>query len=139
MEKFLVYGQDIHGKTLSLTLPSAKHYSEVKSTQEFGDNDFKGLNKVFLKAIKTHENLGPRANHLWPGSLKLANTMSEFLSKHPFPLAQGPVKLPVDCLIDKEKTVCEVIKEMTIFGNNLSLVLSDALFKDKYIQTDVSI
>ena len=46
--------------------------------------------------------------------------MSEFLSKHPFPLAQGPVKLPVDCLIDEEKAVADVIKEMTFFGNNLN-------------------
>ena len=119
MEKFLVYGQDSLGKTLSLTLPSAKHYLEVKSTEEFGDKDYKALNMVLLEAIKTHDNLGPRANHLWPGSVKLANTMSEFLSKHPFPLAQGPVKLPVDCLIDEEKAVADVIKEMTFFGNNL--------------------
>ena len=63
---------------------------------------------------------GVRANHqgLTNKGLHSAGLMKKILAKHPYPLAQGPVRLPLDCATEEYKSIGEVIKEKTVFGHS---------------------
>ena len=117
METFLVFGQDALNKTFSLNLPSAKHFEKIPNTEEHAGNDFDSLKLVFKKVIKRQNNFEERAYHLSTGSSMLTNELVQCQLKHPFPVAQGPVMLPVYCSTEEEKTVEDIIKEITFFGN----------------------
>ena len=129
MEKFLIYGQDALKNTLSLLLPSTKHFEKATNTKELGVSDYESLKTVFNEAIERRNNFGLRANHLSAGTSRLTNALVQFLSKHPFPVAQGPVKFPIDCFTEEEKTVGEIMKEMTFFGNYFKLLIRNAEIK----------
>ena len=117
METFLVFGQDALNKAFSLNLPSAKHFEKIPNTEEHAGNDFDNLKLVFKKAIERQNNFEERAYHLSTGSSMLTNELVQCQLKHPFHVAQGPVMLPVYCSTEEEKTVEDIIKEMTFFGN----------------------
>ena len=127
MEKFLVYGQGKVNQMLRLKLPSAKHFDEAKKdAKKVGDESAACLETVIFKAIKRQEDFGVSAHHQCLfGEKRLA--FHNFLSKHPFPVSQGPVKLPLDCQTEEYKTSEEVMNEKTVFHHEDDQVCAEWL------------
>ena len=113
---------------VTLKLPPAKHFGEFKNKEEGEDENAACLEMVFIKAIELQKDFGVSANHQGlRGSTKHARALSSFLSKHPFPFAQGPVKLPIDCKTEEYKTIGEVITEKTVFEHEDNQVCAEWL------------
>ena len=113
---------------VTLKLPPAKHFGEFKNKEEGEDENAACLEMVFIKAIELQKDFGVSANHQGLlGSTKHARALSSFLSKHPFPFAQGPVKLPIDCKTEEYKTIGEVITEKTVFEHEDNQVCAEWL------------
>ena len=128
METFLVHGLTKVKQRVTLKLPPAKHFGEFKNEEEGEDENAACLEMVFINAIERQKDFGVSANHFGLlGSTKHARALSSFLSKHPFPFAQGPVKLPIDCKTEEYKTIGEVITEKTVFEHEDNQVCAEWL------------
>jgi hypothetical protein len=140
MEKFLArniiagHSQIVGIKTVHLNLPNAKHY-EVHAAKN--GEDVLHMETLLEGACrrKTSE-----VHHTSPYVMSLAllvgngqaghvpRTLQHILSKHQYPLSQGPVLLPIDCFSTEDKyesdpipkSVTEVLTTKTVFSHNVS-------------------
>ena len=73
--------------------------------------------QVDLMIIKAAYSKKYNDKHNNPCSVKnykiqdLQRTVQHILTKHPHPLAQDPVVLPIDCIIEEVKTVEKVLRD----------------------------
>ena len=121
MEKYLIAGksQDVT-KIAFLTFPAAKHY-EVHAIKNGEPNlDVETLLGIAVSRKKSD------IFHIYPekaGKVALPRTLQHVLTRYPYPLSQGPVVLPTDCLTTENyendpficKTVSEVLTAQTVF------------------------
>ena len=130
MAKFQVAGQslDLHRRA-TLTLPASKHYmvQAVKSGEKV--LEVESLLEMAIKRKKSETfHSFPR---IWKDErfLDLPRTLQHVLSRYPYPLSQGPVVLPTDCLTTDQKnfeatpipkSVSEVLTAKTVFGHTSS-------------------
>ena len=140
MEKFLArniiagHSQIVGIKKVHLNLPNAKHF-EVHAAKN--GEDVLHMETLLEGACrrKTSE-----VHHTSPYVMSLAllvgngqaghvpRTLQHILSKHQYPLSQGPVLLPNDCFSTEEKyesepipkSVTEVLTTKTVFSHNVS-------------------
>jgi hypothetical protein len=128
MEKFLVAGhfQSLGKKEVQLALPTAKHYAvnAVKNGEDVVNV------KTLLEVASSRKK--SEVYHIFPyislpGYGQVPRTLQHILSKHTFPLSQGPVLLPNDCLTTEKyetepipKSVSQVLTSKTVFSHKVS-------------------
>ena len=127
-EKFVVNDSGVADKfgdsNFQLVLPRGKHFemSAVKN----GEDELK--TQDMLK-FAMHRNKS-EAYHITPFAnindrfVDLPRTLQQIMSKHPYPLSQGPVQLPIDCLAMENymqhpipKSISEVLSIKTVFSH----------------------
>ena len=108
-----------------LTIPKSKHYKVLAVR----DGEQELLEELFVeKAVTIDES---EALHHSQPFVKigedLPRTLQKILLKHPYPLSQGPVMLPVDCLTSEHferspipKSFSEVLTTKTVFSHGES-------------------
>ena len=118
MEKFLVNGySNHHKKKFQLRMPVAKHYTVLNVNKDEDESKIKekissAVNRkrsksfhlpvrIFSKDVKVIE--------------EILRPIHQILSKHPYPLSQGPVLLPIDCATEDKKSINEVLTAKTVF------------------------
>ena len=122
MEKFLVKGflSDEIRHPLYLTLPKAKEFkfgalnngNEILRSQELISHAVKRSRKT-SKQIHTPPVITENQEHI-----EVPQTLRDILVKHPYPLSQGPVNLPLDCATGDGKTANEILTFKTIFTHS---------------------
>ena len=96
MEKYLVavQPQDLTKKVF-LTFPAAKHYEVHAIKNGEAKLDVETLLGIAVSRKKSD------IFHIYPekpGKVALPRTLQHVLTRYPYPLSQGPVVLPTDCL-----------------------------------------
>ena len=119
------------GKNLSLRLPKAKHFKATIVTN--GEKKLqvqKLVNEAVTKdrCYNFHERpwVGIEENPVFYAvtyrtiiNTEVPRTLQKIILNHPFPLSQGPVILPLDCSVDKEKkTENDVLASKTLFQHD---------------------
>ena len=89
------FSHKIGKRQFNLTMPKSRHYS----VHAVKDGEKELLEKLLIeKAVAGNKS---EAHHIQPFvqmGENLPRTLQTILLKHPYPLSQGPVMLPVDCL-----------------------------------------
>ena len=127
-EKFLVNGVGVSDKfdnrKFQLILPRGKHF-ELNAVKNGEDELLPEvlLNQAMHRSKSEAYHIRPFAN----GNYKfvdLPRTLQQIMSKHPYPLSQGPVQLPIDCLAMENymqhpipKSISEVLSIKTVFSH----------------------
>ena len=102
MEKFVIFGSKSDNIKFDLAIPKAKHF---KIQAVFNGEKQLQLKHVINDAVKSkHKTYGCETyGHIKPfivtenGSwLDLPKSLQHLIVKHPLPLSQGPVLLPLD-------------------------------------------
>ena len=123
MAKFIVVGvfQDVQ---MHLTLPAAKHF-EVHTVND-GESELQ-VEHIINKAVCSER--WDSTTHTRPFIFRddqsckpeeLPKTLQHILCKHPYPLSQGPVFLPLDCATKEKRSVGELITAKTVFKHDVS-------------------
>ena len=121
MEKFLVNGySNFHKKKCQLILPKAKHYEDLNVSKE--EDKFE-IEDIILHAIKRKKcesyHIPVRIFSKDPKVIEeILLPIHQILSKHPYPLSQGPVLLPIDCATEEKKSINEVLTAKTVFAHS---------------------
>ena len=123
-EKFVVTGV-AENRKFQLILPRGKHFAmhAVKSGEiDMHVEDFLNRAVVRTKAEAFHIDPYGRVNDEF---VYLPRTLQQIMSKHPYPLSQGPVMLPIDCLATLNyeqhpvpKSITEVLSSKTVFSHD---------------------
>ena len=121
MEKFLVIGcsKTYSNERFHLTLPSRKHFAvqAIRNGEQqcqVLDLISKAVNRDNFQSTHTKPFVGVKE----PDIIQLPKTLQQILSRHPYPLSQGPVLLPVDCETENINSASEVLTEKTIFNHS---------------------
>ena len=123
MNKFQVAGQSLHSQKVYLTLPVSKHFTTNGVQNEELEMRVEDLLNIAVTRKKSE------LYHISPVVWKDSNynhnvprTLHHILTKHPYPLSQGPVMLPNDCLTTEKfekspisKSASDVMKVKTVF------------------------
>ena len=127
MEKFLVKGfsHKIGKRQFNLTMPKSKHYN----VHAVKDGEKELLVKLLIEKAVTR-NKSEAVHHIQPFvqmNENLPRTLQTILLKHPYPLSQGPVMLPVDCVTTENfvrfpipQSFSEVLTTKTVFSHGES-------------------
>ena len=126
--KFVVTGVDVaNNRKFQLILPRGKHFAmhAVKSGEN--DDHFEDLLKIAVIRMKSgafHMNPYCEINDEF---VFLPRTLQQIMLKHPYPLSQGPVMLPIDCIATDDyeqhpipKSISEVLSAKTVFSHDES-------------------
>ena len=126
-KKFVVTGMDdkFSCRKFQLTLPRGKHYA-VQAVKG-GENEMRVEDLLNMAAGRAKS----EAFHIKPFTMvngelvDLPRTLQFLMSKHSYPLSQGPVLLPIDCIASEKyehlpipKSVSEVLSAKTTFNHN---------------------
>ena len=118
MDKFLVNGySNYHKKKYQLTLPTAKHFTAPNVNKNEDKSEVKDIVSSAVKRKKWKSFHIPVK--IFSNDVKvieeILRPIRQTLLKHPYPLSQGPVLLPVDCATEDKKSIDEVLSAKTLF------------------------
>jgi hypothetical protein len=109
VEKFLLKGFDKEKRQLKLTLPIAKHF-EISAVKNAEKN--LQVKRLISKAVNRN-----RCEFFHVIEVKIPRTLQHILSRHPYPLSQGPFRPVVDCRTE-DKPMHEDVTEKTVFSHD---------------------
>ena len=131
MEKFSIVGSKSDNTKFDLAIPKAKHF---KIQAVFKGEKQLQLQDVINDAVQskhkpygcaTYDHKKPfiiTENRSW---LDLPKSLQHILVKHPLPLSQGPVLLPLDTDTEDKLTIGDVLRMKTCFSHNGSQPCSE--------------
>ena len=131
MEKFAIKGSNSDKFEFHLALPKAKHF-QIQAVFK-GEKQLQ-VQHVINDAVKSkHKTYGSCTyGHIKPfirqedGSwLDLPKSLQHILAKHPLPLSQGPVLLPLDTDTEDNLTTSDVLRLRTCFSHDDSQPCSE--------------
>ena len=128
-EKFCVTGVSMPGKLssrkLQLTLPRGKHFEMHAVKNGENETNLKELLNIAVNKVAYDSYHNGPFGYIQGEHVELPRTLQEILSKNPFPISQGPVILPIDCLATgcfgqrtTPKSTSEVLTSRTVFSHN---------------------
>ena len=131
MEKFVITGSNSDKVKFEIAIPKAKHF-EVQAV-------FKGEKLLRVKHVindavqRKHKTFGfSTYGHIKPSILEengsrlnLPKSLQQILARHPLPLSQGPVLLPLDTDTEDQLSIGEVLHIKTCFSHKDSQPCSE--------------
>ena len=125
--KFVVTGMadQFSDRKFTLILPRGKHYA--KHAVKSGEHEMHVEDLLYIAVDRTKS----EAFHIKPFAMindelvNLPRTLQYLMSKHSYPLSQGPVLLPIDCHVSekweqlpKSKSISKVLSTKTTFSHD---------------------
>ena len=128
-EKFCVTGVSMSDKPssrkLQLTLPRGKHFQVQAVKNGENETSVKELLNIAVNKVAYDTYHSDPFGYIKGERMELPRTLQEIFSKNPFPISQGPVMLPIDCLATDcfgqrttPKSMSDVLTSRTVFSHN---------------------